>query len=63
MPPEERPPAPAEHRNLIHLQRAAAVKKLDVQIAEDWASGYAVEVDQMLERRHRLVEEDGRPIA
>jgi hypothetical protein len=41
--------------NLISLQAMAALKQLDVQIAKDWEEGYGVDVDRLLECRHRLV--------
>ena len=45
------------HRNLLALQRLAALKKLDEQITEDHAAGYGVDVDKALERRYTIKEQ------
>jgi hypothetical protein len=42
-------------KNLIDLQRDAAIEALDLQIAEDYANGYMVEVDRHLDRRLGLM--------
>jgi len=47
-------------RNLIALQRLAAIAQLDREIAEDHAQGYGVDADEKLDRRlelKRLIEE------
>lgn len=41
-------------RNLISIQREAAIRELDRRIAEEHAAGYGVDVDRLLERRHEL---------
>ena len=49
-------------RNLIALQRLAAIAQLDREIAEDHAQGYGVDCDEKLGRRlelKRLIEETG----
>ena len=43
-------------RNVFDLQRIAAIKRLDRQIAQDHANGYGVDVDAALDRRAALVE-------
>lgn len=43
-------------RNLMDMQRMAAIKTIDRQILEDWENGYGADVDLLLERRHSLVE-------
>ena len=44
------------HRNVYDLQRIAAVKRLDRQIAEDHANGYGVDRDALLDRRLELMQ-------
>jgi len=49
-------------RNLIALQRLAAIAQLDREIAEDYANGYGVDADAKLERRlelKRMMEQSG----
>jgi hypothetical protein len=43
-------------RNLMMMQRLAALKTIDRQITVDWENGYGKDVDLLLERRHSLVE-------
>ena len=43
-------------RNIYDLQRMAAIKTLDRQIAKDYADGYGSDVDDLLERRSALME-------
>jgi hypothetical protein len=43
-------------RNIVDLQRMAAIKKLDRQIAKDHADGYGSDVDALLDRRSALME-------
>lgn len=43
--------------NLINLQRLAALKEIDAQIQQDWRGGYGSDVDALLERRQRIVEQ------
>jgi hypothetical protein len=43
-------------RNIYDLQRMAAIKTLDRQIAKDHAEGYGSDVDALLERRSALME-------
>jgi hypothetical protein len=43
--------------NLINRQRLEALREIDRQIREDWRAGYGLDVDRLLERRHRLVEQ------
>jgi hypothetical protein len=44
------------HRNVLDIQRVAAIKMIDRQIARDWAAGYGHDVDMLLDRRVRLME-------
>ena len=41
-------------RNLLALQRKAAIEELDRRIRDDWQHGYGLDVDELLERRHKL---------
>jgi hypothetical protein len=43
-------------RNIYDLQRMAAIKTIDRQIAKDHAGGYGSDVDALLERRSALME-------
>jgi hypothetical protein len=53
----------APHHNLLALQRIAALKLLDREIAAAWAADYGTETDALLERRHALLRQlrDGYP--
>lgn len=48
------------HRNLLSLQRAVALKQLDAQMDEDWKAGYGPDVDEALERRYEIMEQERR---
>ena len=52
MAPKEQTHLPA--RNLLSLQQMAAIATIDRQIPKDWAAGYGLDVDKLLERRKRL---------
>lgn len=56
LPTMPRDPGLGVHRNVYDLQRIAAVKRLDRQIAEDHANGYGVERDALLDRRLDLMQ-------
>jgi hypothetical protein len=43
-------------RNLLALQQMAAIATIDRQIPKDWEAGYALDVDDLLERRKRLTD-------
>jgi hypothetical protein len=56
LPTMPRDPGLGVHRNVYDLQRIAAVKRLDRQIAEDHANGYGVDRDALLDRRLELMQ-------
>ena len=56
LPTMPRDPGLGVHRNVYDLQRIAAVKRLDRQIAEHPANGYGVDRDALLDRRLELME-------
>lgn len=44
-------------KSLLDLQRVAALERIDELIPVEWAGGYGREVDLLLERRYRIVEQ------